>query len=569
MTRQNLLDARTVSYLELIGNGRTFGVPPFQRDYSWTISEWEDLWNDILELRGAADQRHYMGSLVVQAESDRSFLVIDGQQRLATLSVFALAVIEKLSSLVEKGVDPEGNDVRSQGLRDRFIGEKHPGSLVETSRLSLNETDNGFFQDYVVQHRKPRNPRRLPKSNRLLHECFEYFSKSLDEVEDLHDDGEALANLMFETVARRFLFILITVEDELNAHTVFETLNARRLELTTTDLLKNYLFSRVRVQSDLDAMRRRWQRLLTTVTQEAFPDFLRFHLLCQHSRIRRPRLFRMVRERFRTLDEVMTLLEELENRAELFSALSDPSHEFWTDRPDAKPFIRELTLYRVRQMTPLLFAAWERFQPADFVRLLKLVSVISFRYTIVSARNPTELEPAYAKAARAVADGKARGPRDVSSLLQSIYVADLKMRQDFALLGVNTRGPRKKLARYILARLESDASERQLDPETDPGTIEHILPENAEEEWEDDFPLERQEALVYRLGNLTLLSGTANRNVGNGTYADKLAAYQDSGYALTRRVAEMAPEEWTPELLEHRQARLAERAVHLWRSDFD
>ena len=124
---------------------------------------------------------------------------------------------------------------------------------------------------------------------------------------------------MSETVARRLLFILITVDHELNAYTLFETLNARGLELTTTDLLKNYFFSQVRAGTDIDALKRRWQKLIATVTQERFPDFLRYHLLCEQPMIRRQRLFKLVRDRVRTAEETFEFLTALEARAELFA----------------------------------------------------------------------------------------------------------------------------------------------------------------------------------------------------------------------------------------------------------
>ena len=99
-------------------------------------------------------------------------------------------------------------------------------------------------------------------------------------------------------------------------------------------------------------------------------------------------------------------------------------------------------------------------------------------------------------------------------------------------------------------------------------TIEHILPENPDPEWDDEFPVPVQDAAVNRIGNLTPLEANANRRVGNDAYAHKVAAYADSRYALTRAVAESAPEEWTLARLEQRQRDFAARAVHLWRSDF-
>ena len=175
-----LLKTATPDFLEFVGNGKKYAIPPYQRDYSWGEEHWDDLWNDILALRDESESRHYMGALVVQAKTDRDFLVIDGQQRLATLSIVALVVIDKLKNLAESNVDSEKNLERSKGLRNRYIGEKDPASLIESSKLTMNATDDGFYQDYLVQLRRPQNPRGLPKSNRLMWDCFQWFSKRID-----------------------------------------------------------------------------------------------------------------------------------------------------------------------------------------------------------------------------------------------------------------------------------------------------------------------------------------------------------------------------------------------------
>lgn len=568
MARANLLNTRTINYLELIGNGRQYRVPPYQRDYSWSVEQWEDLYNDIIELRTKQDDRHYMGALVVEGKSDREFLIIDGQQRLATLSLLALAVIDRLQTMANERIDPDANRERSKELRNRFIGEKDPASLIESSRLYLNETDNAFYQDYLVQIRTPLNPRRLPKSNKLLWKCFRYFRTQLNSLPEFSEDGQAVARLLSETVARQILFILITVDDEINAYTVFETLNARGQRLTTTDLLKNYLFSRVQVRTDLEALQRRWRSLIETVDQTRFPEFLRYHLLCEQPKVRSQRLFKLVRRRAKTSADVFALLNDLERRAELFAAVQDPSHGFWMDLPEAKPHIGEFNLFKVKQPMPVLFAAWESFAPREFVRVLKLIVAISFRYTVVSGLNTNALEPVYHAAAKAVMDGIATTPAQVFQRLKQIYVNDEKTQQDFALIEIDTNGRGKKLAKYILARLEQDASDRYCDPDTDPGTIEHILPENPGDIWIETYPRERWDDTVYRLGNLTLLEAPVNRSVGNSIYTEKRDAYGRSKYSLTRRISEMAPEEWTPELLHKRQMNLASRAVLLWRSDF-
>ena len=568
MPKANLLNTHTVNYLDLIGNGKSYHVPPYQRDYSWSPEEWEDLWDDIAGLRSDTENRHYLGALVIEGTNDREFMIIDGQQRLATLSLLSLAVIHHLTGLAENHVDPEDNALRAKEIRSRLIGEKDPASLVESSRLYLNETDNAFYQDYLIQCKPPLNPNNLPRSNQLLWQCFQYFSKRIQEFDPSRNDGKEIASLLSETTARQLLFIVITVDDQLNAYTVFETLNARGVELTTTDLLKNYLFSLVRVPSDLEVIQRRWKALIETVGQTHFPEFLRYHLLCQHRKIRSQQLFKLVRQRTNTPEDVFALLDDLEKRSELFAAILDPSHGYWVEMPDAKPYVSELKLFEIRQPLPLLFTAWEKLPKEDFVRVLKLVSVVSFRYTIVSGLNTNLLDPMYHETAKAVAENEVSTPAQIFGHLKPIYVSDEKARQDFALLEVDTRGRKKKLAKYLLARLEEASTGRACDPETDPGTIEHILPENPTETWWQTFAHDKWESEVYRLGNLTLLEASINREIGNEPYPAKCEAYTGSGYSLTQKVPEMAPEQWTPELINDRQKKLAKMAMQVWRSDF-
>ena len=468
--------------------------------------------------------------------------------------------------MADREIDADRNRERAKELRNRFVGEKDPASLIESSRLNLSRADDAFYQDYLVQLRTPPNPRGLPQSNALLWKCFRYFSEQLDALEELREDGEALARVLSETAARCLLFILISVEDDLDAYTVFETLNARGLELTTADLLKNYLFSRVRVPHDLDALQRRWQALIATVTPKRFSEFLRYHLLCEQAGIRKERLFKVIRDRVGTPQQVFDLLGALETRAELFAALADANHEYWMEQPDAKPYVRDLILFRARQVTPVLFAAWERFSPDDFVRVLKLAGVVSFRH-MVSGRNPNALEPVYHDAAKAILDGNASRPRAVFARLRSVYVDDRTFESSFAVMSINPRG-RKKLLKYILCRLEEDAGGIARDPETEPGSIEHILPQNPSGDWRETFSALEMEAAADRIGNTILLEPALNRDVGSAAYAEKRLAYERSAYVLTKQIAEMAPEEWNFALMEKRQQQLARRAVQVWRSDF-
>jgi uncharacterized protein with ParB-like and HNH nuclease domain len=565
MARINLLDTRTTSFGDLIGNGKIYRVPPFQRDYSWKEENWEDLWQDILVLYTNPDSSHYMGAIVLQSTgtSDKEFTIIDGQQRLATLSIIAIAVINQIQKLVEREEEAEANQERQEILRRTYLSDRDPRSLRYSSKLILNENNNDFYQSNLINLRKPLNVRSLSQGNQLLWQAFQYFSNHLEELPVVTQSGEKLAEFLTETIAQRLLFIQINVEDELNAYTVFETLNARGVELSSTDLLKNYLFSLFQGPDDLQEAQRQWRRIINTVQMEKFPEFLRYYLRLKQTRVRRERLFKIVRETVKNTQQAFDLLDQLENYSSLFIALGNSNDEFWRDTPENPRYIRELELFQVKQAYPTLFAAYERFSFDNFTRLLKLVCVLSFRYTVVSSLNPNELETLYNKVAIAITNGEITNPKQVFDYLRSVYVLDDKFSQDFSLLAISTKGQKKKLVRYILAKLEADAS--QIDVNEDSFSIEHILPESPSSEWQQNFTDTQIEEMVYRLGNLTLLEPHLNRQVGNELFPMKGTVYQQSVYTLTQSIL---AEEWTPNTLARRQNDLAKRAVHIWRSDF-
>lgn len=571
MARVNLLETRTANFGELIGNGKIYKVPPFQRDYSWQKENWEDLWQDILALHDNSNASHYMGALVLQnsRESDKAFTIIDGQQRLATLSIVAIAVIEKIGQLVLKGVDPESNQARQEILKRTYLGDKDPRSLRYSSKLFLNEINDDFYQSNLINSlRPPRNIRALKKSNQLIWQSFEYFSSQLEQLQEVARDGEKLAAFLQESIAQQLLFIQINVEDELNAYTVFETLNARGIELSSTDLLKNYIFSLFQGPDDLNEAQRQWRRIIGTVQMEKFPEFLRYYLSLRNSRVRRERLFKLVRDEVKNAQQAFNLLDQLEEYSSLFIALGNANDEFWNeyrgDTSHIRELIRELEMFRVKQAYPSLFAAYQKFSPADFTRLLKLVTVISFRYSVVSSLNPNELETLYNKVAIAITNDKITTPRQVFDALKPIYVLDEKFQQDFSLFATPTRGQKKKLVRHILYKLEVDA--REIDDVSEESfSIEHILPENPSDDWQQDFSEAQMDEMVYRLGNLTPLETAVNRDIGQQHYAIKQPNYLNSAYSLTQQIT---AEEWTPDTIAARQERLAKRAVQIWKADF-
>ena len=296
MIESNLLEAKTVSLGDILGNGKTYEVPPFQRDYSWEEDHWDDLWTDVKKVDEGGTP-HYMGAVVFQRKEDKLFLIIDGQQRFTTISLLILAVIQKIRSLVDQNVEPKENTERIELLMARFIGQKDPVSLRYGSKLHLNENNDGFYQNSLIQFKPPSGVRanKLNDSEKMLWKASLYFQQRLNELFSETPSGEILARFLDHTIADRLMFIQIVVENELNAYTVFETLNARGVELTTTDLLKNYLFSLVaRGGGQMKSVKDQWKKITEIIGMKDFPVFLRHYLNTQQELVSRDNVFKAI-----------------------------------------------------------------------------------------------------------------------------------------------------------------------------------------------------------------------------------------------------------------------------------
>lgn len=558
MENNNLLDTKTVNSNEVLGNGKKYIVPLYQRDYSWKEDNWEDLWADIL-LVMESNSVHYMGAIVLQSKGNKTFNIIDGQQRLTTFTIIALACIAKIKELVENNIDKEANEERVKLLSSKFIGDKDPSSLTYFSKLSLNENNNSFFQSYILTFKTPATLRNFKDSDKLLLRAYRFFQEKVSKYFEPNPKGEEIAKFLNEIVAERLMFIQIIVENELRAYTVFETLNSRGVGLTVTDLLKNYLFSLVS-EVDLPHIRSQWNRIVDTVGLDNFPVFLRHYWVSRNKLVRQEYLYKNIRTKIINAGQLSNLLEELEKNAELYVAFNNSSDELWRGDKEIKKRIKELEIFQVKQCLPILLIAHNKMF-SDFNKVLKIITVISFRSTVIGGYHSGRLEEVYNKAAIKIANGDIKTPQQLAEEIKDLYLSDTDFKNDFSTISFNTRR-NKKLIRYILFELENQMSSNSYDFEENNATIEHILPENPNEEWEKYFSKNVLDNYVFRIGNYTLLEAGKNRDIGNKIYSEKMSIFETSGFEMTKKIT--FPE-WNASNLDSRQSYLAKIASSIWR----
>lgn len=401
------------TFRKLIGNGLTYQIPRFQRDYSWTEEEWEDLWLDFMgTFQPDGESAHYMGYLVLQSADDKTFEVIDGQQRLTTVSLIVLAVLKNLQRLVDAGKDAEANKQRIDQIRQTYVGYLDPVTLVARPKLMLNRNNNRYYQDFLVP--LGHLPRRgFRASEHLLRKAFEWFDRRVAAFlkGDQDAEGMRLARLV-EDMSDRLFFTVITVADELNAYKVFETLNARGVRLSATDLLKNYLFS-VLARSDendhqLRNLEDRWEAMVGRLQSENFPDFLRVHWNSRRSFTRQTELFKTIRGKVTTRESVFQLLRDMEQDLDTFLALCSPEASDWP--ATSKQLASILRTFNVRQPFPLLLAAKRVLDGSEFESLVRACAVISLRFNVICSYSPAEAGTDVQLRRSATVDGCRREP---------------------------------------------------------------------------------------------------------------------------------------------------------------
>lgn len=319
-----------IEFNKVIGINNEYVVPTFQRDYSWGKDEWEDLWNDIEEL--PSDKTHYLGYLVLQIreEKDDSFSVIDGQQRLTTLSIISLACIKTLLNWANNGIDEANNKLRSNKLTERYIGNFSTTTLTISPKLILNKKNRDFFKNYLSEFKTPVKS-KLSKSDKLLQSSFEFFEKKIQEKFQDNKDGGLLAGFLENILGNGLVFTQIVVKSDLDAFKVFETLNARGVKLSTGDLLKNYLFSLTSRlgESELGEAEVKWESIVNNIKSLDVTKFVRHYWNSEYKLERQNTLFKAIKRELNDAIPAFKFLKEIEHASIYYSEFSNPGDEIW------------------------------------------------------------------------------------------------------------------------------------------------------------------------------------------------------------------------------------------------
>lgn len=553
-------DSTTNHFGSLIRSGGKFVIPKFQRDYSWDVEQWDDLWQDI-EAMLEEKSDHYMGYLVLQSSNGKDSLIIDGQQRFTTITIIILAAIKAIQKLIEKGEEVTENEQRIKTLKNTYIGNVDPVSLEYDNILVLNRNNDTYYKDYIVKLGELRL-RNTSYTEKLMKKCFEWYEHKLV---DRYNSGKEYAEFITYLVDNLY-FTIIRVSNEMNAFKVFETLNARGVQLSSADLLKNYLFSLVDNSSDypdrINTLEEKWSSLTKNIQAEKLPDFIRYYWNSKNKTVRSNDLFKAIRDNVKTGADVFNVINEMLGYSDVYMALKNPNDELWQGDRSLMENIELLNIFNLKQPYSLLMTAFKVLDQDSFARLLNDVIVVGFRYSVICGKNPNDIERVYNSIAISIFSNKLYD----RTLLMPVYVTDQEFIPIFNQRSFVDNARNNKIIKYILGKIERfKGGHHEINLLSELDTIEHILPQSPGEEWGDDnYDFD---SLIYRLGNLCLLEKNINKEIENKPYSVKIQKYVESAFITTKSIPEHYSD-WNRESINSRQIQMGACAKSIWKIDF-
>ncbi|MBK8975266.1 MAG: DUF262 domain-containing protein [Planctomycetes bacterium] len=534
-------------------------VPVFQRSYAWETGHVNELLQDIAAAIKAGATEYFLGSIVVSTEHSGMLEVVDGQQRLATVSVVLAQIRDYFLANTE--------DDRAATLESEFLLKRDLRSQEAVPRLTLNDIDHEFFAKTILA--RPSAPTRSTApsrvSHRLLAGAAHAAGRHLTAVASTSKTPIDVLVDYVEFLSMRAKVILVQVPDQANAFTIFETLNDRGLDLAISDLLKNYLF--YRSENRLSEVQAAWTSMLGALTavdtDASVVDYIRHYWSSLHGATRERDLYAVIRKRTSSKQAAVDLALGLEAGARHYAALLSSGHELWNEYgASTRQHIDTINLLRMVQVRPLLLAILAKFSRSEAKKAFRLVVAWGVRFLVHGGLGGGVLEDNYCQRASSINAGRLSTAKRLSDAMSGVVPSDKAFEDAFASATVS----QAYLARYYLRVLENQVrgqSQPELvpNPNEEEVNLEHVLPLKPESNW-PSFDDDAARAYQRRIGNLVLMQQKLNSTARSAAFAKKRATLAASHYKLTAEVG--AQPTWDPAAIGQRQQRLAKLAVQAW-----
>jgi hypothetical protein len=555
---EKMIHADLIGIGKLLKNSR-FAVPPHQRPYAWQEEQVRELYRDISDAKNRTTEEYFLGTIVLANGPEGRQSIIDGQQRLVTVSVLIAAIRDYFAK--------DGQTQRAEDIGREYLSKRDIRTQEETAHLFLIPEDRDFFVKQIVCF--PDHPdRQVQASTQAQVRIANAIQIAATFVSNLtattHAPDDALLDLL-EFIETKALLISVVVGDEANAFVIFEVLNDRGLDLSVADLLKNYVFRQA--GDRLSEAQAAWQSMTTAITEVGEePDvkvFIRQAWISKNGLTREKVLYDAIKRQITSKAKVIEYVKDLAELATTYVALRNPSHDRWKPYGDMViDCLEVLDMVGVTQIRPLLLAIFKYFPEAEVKKALPMVVAWTVRFLICGSGGSGTLETYYSERAKEVSAGSIRTALKLWNAMKIVLPDDAVFQDSFASATISKGAIAKFYLRTLEQQLVTPGSEELVvSPDSEKVNLEHILPQTYSSAW-SNVPADQHSSLVKRLGNLALLNKRMNLKAANSNFATKKPFFAVSKIKLTSSLADL--EDWTSVEIEQRQRMLAELAVKAW-----
>ena len=556
------MKATEAKLLDFLRKSPQFIIPIYQRTYSWTDKECRQLWDDII--RTGSDDKvsvHFIGSIVYiekglsQVSSQSPLLVIDGQQRLTTVTLLLAALAKAL------GETEPVDGFSPRKLRNYYLlnpeedGERH-------YKLLLSQTDKASLISILASGEQPKEP-----SLRVTQNFSHFESWIAGHKADLSVVCKGLAKLVVVDIALN--------RDQDNPQLIFESMNSTGRELSQADLIRNFVLMGLEPKLQTRLYEQFWRPMEVDFGQQAYSDqfdsFMRHYLIVKTGEIPNVNeVYEAFKKHARSPDAakagVEALVKDIRDFARYFCAMAVAAEP----DPDLKAAFHDLRELKVDVAYPFLMELYHDYASGllsnvDFVTAVRLVESYVFRRSVCAV--PTNsTNKTFATFAKALRKDRYLESIQAHFLGMSSYRRfpdDEEFSRELVTRDLYTGNARRS---YWLRRFEN--FERKERVPVDEYTIEHILPqnENLSPQWKTALGPEWERVRntwLHTIGNLTLTG--YNSEYSDRPFTEKRdikGGFKESPLRLNDELRLLG--HWDEDAILARAAKIVEKALRVW-----
>lgn len=539
------MQAKETKLQDIIEGTKQYLIPLFQRTYSWTTKEWDALWKDLVELSEMENPRvHFIGSIVNMPtvsvpEGVAKYMLIDGQQRLTTIFILLTLLRDKAK---------ENDNIRfADEINNTLLVNQYKDG-IDHYKLMPTQVDREIYQNLING--------KLNESENQIVKAYNFFEK---KIRQFNIEPEKIKKI----ITSYFSVVSIVLDSDDNPYLVFESLNAKGRPLTQADLIRNFFFMRIHVDSQEDVYNDFWLPMQTAL-KDSLTEFIRHFLMKEGNIIKQGDVYYALKDSVSTKNAI-EYLEKLKDYSVFYQRLKYPEYE---KVPEIKRMFKRLNRIEVTTAYPLLLNFYNDYDKgsiskSEFITLLKTLENFLIRRFVcsIASNQLNKIFPSiYSLIQLKYPDNIIEG---FKAILQTKgYPKDNEFSLRFRETKFYGGGDRVVKTKLILETIEESFNHKETVP-FENLSIEHIMPQTLSEWWQNHLGEnwdETHDLYLHTIGNLTLTA--YNSELSNYEYHIKKQKLNESHLNINNYFNNI--EIWSRSEIEERSEILSRKAIEIW-----